>query len=94
MDALAAPAWVVALGSAAFFGAKVVLAVRYNGNGKNGSEFAGRVLALLETQGTTLAELRNIAADTREILRTQGAMLAAHDQRSADAIRRMDARHE
>ena len=92
MDALAAPAWIVALATAAFFGGKFVLAIRQNGNGNGRGRFEGQVVTLLETQSATLAELRNIAADTRGILQQQNTLLSQHDQRAADAIKRMDAR--
>ena len=91
MEGLAAPAWIVALATAAFFGGKFVLAMR-NGNGNGRGRFEGQVVTLLETQSSTLAELRNIAADTRGILQQQNALLAAHDKRAEDAIKRMDLR--
>ena len=87
-----APAWVAALAAAAFFGAKAVLTLRQNGNGNGRGRFEGQVVTLLETQSATLAELRNIAADTRGILQQQNALLAAHDRRAEDAIKRMDLR--
>lgn len=91
MDALAAPAWIVALATAAFFGAKAVLAVRSpNGNGRG--VFEGRVVTLLENQTRELVELRKIAADTKGILETQVELLRAHDQRAVAAIARMDSR--
>jgi hypothetical protein len=80
------------LASAAFFGAKVVLAVRQNGNGKPTGEFAGRVVTLLENQTYELRALREIADDTKEILQQQNTLLAAHDARAAEAIKRMDAK--
>ena len=91
-EGLAAPAWLVALATSAFLGAKFVLTVRQNGNGNGRGRFEGQVVTLLETQRDTLNELRNIAASTQGILEKQNALLAAHDQRAAEAIRRMDAR--
>lgn len=91
LDGLAAPAWLVALTTSAFLGARFVLAVRQNGNGKTG-EFAGRVITLLENQTHELRALRQIADATKDILQQQNTLLAAHDQRAADAIKRMDER--
>ena len=95
MEGLLLPAWVVALAIAGLTGAKAVVMVRQsngNGHGRASGVFEGRALALLETQTDEISELRNIAQQQKDILQQLVTLLATHDQRSVEAIARMDAR--
>lgn len=82
----------MALATAAFLGGKFVLAVRQNGNGNGRGRFEGQVVTLLENQTSELRALRQIADATKDILQHQNTLLTQHDQRAADAIKRMEAR--
>ena len=92
VDVLAAPAWIVALASAAFFGAKAVLLVRSQSNGNGRGRFEGQVVTLLENQGREITQLRSIAADTKAILELQIELLRNHDARATAAIARLESR--